>query len=111
MNSKHGLTGRTVRQIAGILGGFSAVEKAILFGSRAKATHKRGSDIDLALLGDGLDRRGLRQIEDALDDLLLPYRFSLLIYDKNIDPALAAHIQRVGVPFYQREPVPTESER
>ena len=29
----------------------------------------------------------LGKIEDALDGLLLPYRFSLVIYDKNIDPA------------------------
>jgi predicted nucleotidyltransferase len=33
------------------------VEKAVLFGSRAKGTHKRSSDIDLALASNNLDRR------------------------------------------------------
>src|SRR2546427_282977 len=108
MNSKNGLTDKTVAQIAGVLARFPAVEKAVLFGSRAKATHKRGSDIDLAFVGNALDWRALGKIEDELDGLLLPYRFSLVIYDKNIDPALAAHIQRVGVPFFQREPVLAE---
>jgi predicted nucleotidyltransferase len=79
------------------------VREAILFGSRAKAVHKRGSDIDLALVGQDLTWRTLGQIEDALDELLLPYRFSLIIYDDKTDPAVAAHIQRVGYSFYRKE--------
>jgi len=108
MNSKHGLTEKTVAQIAGVLARFPTVERAVLFGSRAKATHKRGSDIDLALVGDALDWPTLGRIADALDDLLLQYRVSLVIYGKNIDPAVAAHIRRVGVPFFEREPALAE---
>lgn len=95
-------------QIAGVLAGFPAVERAVLFGSRAKAAHKRGSDIDLALVGDALDWRALGRIEDALDDLLLPYRFSLVIYNKKLDSSVAAHIRRVGVSFYEKVPVMTQ---
>lgn len=109
MNSKAGLTPKTVAQIQGVLARFPAVEKAVLFGSRAKAVHKRGSDIDLALMGNTLNWQALGRVDDALDDLLLPYRFSLVIYGKNTDPAVAAHIQRVGVPFFEREPVLAES--
>src|SRR6266496_4448175 len=101
MNSRHGLSDRTVAEIAGVLERFTAVERAILFGSRAKGVHRPGSDIDLALVGHALDSRDLGKIDDALDDLLLPYRFSLLIYDKDLDPAVAAHIQRVGILFFQ----------
>src|SRR5258708_2758451 len=103
MNSRHGLTDKTVAQIARVLARFPAVERAVLFGSRAKAMHKPGSDIDLALVGDALDWRTLGRIDNALDDLLLPYRFSLVIYGKNTDPDIAAHIQRVGVPFFEKE--------
>lgn len=105
MNSKDGLTPKTVGRIQDVLARFPAVEKAVLFGSRAKAVHKRGSDIDLALIGKTLDWEAMGRVDDALDDLLLPYRFSLVIYGKNIDPAVAAHIQRVGVPFFEREQV------
>jgi hypothetical protein len=43
------------------------------------------------------------RIEDELDDLLLPYTFSLLRHDTRTDSEVAEHIARVGVPFYQRE--------
>src|SRR5438045_2373043 len=100
MKRTHGLTDRTVSQVAGVLERFAGVEKAVLFGSRAKGLHKDGSDIDLALVGTGLTWRVLGKIEDALDDLLLPYRFSLILYDEKTDPAIASHIQRVGCTFY-----------
>ena len=103
MNPRHGLPEKTVEQIAGVLARFPGVEKAMLFGSRAKTTHKRGSDIDLALVGSALDWRTVGKIYDALDDLLLAYRFSLIVYDGNTDPEVAAHIIRVGIPLFQRE--------
>src|SRR5437016_43642 len=108
MNSRHGLTDKTIAKIAGVLARFPTVESVVLFGSRAKGAHKPGSDIDLALVGDTLDSRTLGRIDDALDDLLLPYRFSLVIYGKNTDPQIAAHIERVGVPFFEREPALAE---
>ena len=109
MNSQHGLTEKTVLQITGVLTRFPSVERAVLFGSRAKGTHKRGSDIDLALVGVDLNWRMLGKIDDALEDLLLPYRVGLVIYGKNLDPAVAAHIGRVGVPFFERKPALAEA--
>jgi predicted nucleotidyltransferase len=105
MTLRHGLSQSAVDRITGVLTRFPDVNRAILFGSRAKATYKPGSDIDLALVGDGLDWRIVGKIYDALDDLLLPYRFSLVVYDKNADPEVAAHIQRVGISLFQRERV------
>lgn len=40
------------------------------------------------------------RIYDALDDLMLPYRFSLVVCDANLDPAVAAHIDRVGITVF-----------
>src|SRR6266404_5791856 len=105
MNLRHGLSQAVVDRITGVLARFPDVEQAILFGSRAKATHKPGSDIDVALVGAGLDWRVVGKVYDALDDLLLPYRFSLIVYDKNADPEVDAHIQRVGIALFQRERV------
>ena len=101
--SRHGLSARTVQQIQGALARFPEVERAALFGSRAKGTAQRGSDIDLALYGKGLDWRMLGRIEDELDDLLLPYTFSLLHHHDRTDSEVAAHVARVGVAFYERE--------
>ena len=102
MNAKHGLPENTVAQVVSVLAGFPEIQKAVLFGSRAKGTYKRGSDIDLALIGDNLDWRTLGKIDSALDDLPVPYRFSLVRFGERIDPEVAAHIQRVGLLFFQR---------
>lgn len=92
----HGLQKSTVAKICGILARFSAVEKAVLYGSRAKETYKPGSDIDLTLLGDKLPSATLGAIADQLDDLLLPYQID--------HEGLREHIQRVGQAFYRKNP-------
>ena len=71
---KHGLNSATVDRIRSVLARFSEVDKAILYGSRAKGTYKPGSDIDLALFGSDLDGSVLSRITSTLDDLLLPYK-------------------------------------
>ena len=101
----HGLSEGTVHRIVEVLGHFPEVEKAVLFGSRAKGTHRRGSDIDLALVGAALDWLTIGRIYDALDDLLLPYRFSLIQFDRSTDPDVAAHISRVGIVLFERRTV------
>ena len=103
MNPPNGLKATTVSRIAGVLAQFQEVQEAVLFGSRAKRINKPGSDIDLALTGEALNWRTIGKIYDALDDLLLPYRFSLIHFDLNTDPDVAAHISRVGVPLFKRE--------
>jgi predicted nucleotidyltransferase len=103
MSPRHGLPEKTVSRITGVLASFPAVERAVLFGSRAKGTHKRGSDIDLSLSGTALDWRTVGRLYDALDDLMLPYRFSLIQFDANTDVDVAAHIARVGVVLFERE--------
>ena len=108
MSPMHGLTRRTLDGIAGVLSRFPEVEKATLFGSRAKGTCKPGSDIDLSLEGGALDWRSVGKIYDALDDLLLPYRFSLILFARNLDPDFAAHIERVGGCRFQRGAVRDE---
>lgn len=109
MTPRHGLSQKTIDGITGVLARFPAVDEALLFGSRAKGTHKTGSDIDLALVGSNLNWRMVGKIYNALDDLLQPYRFSLIIYDKYTDPEVAAHIRRVGIPLFKREPAHLEN--
>ncbi len=77
----------------------SDVVGVILFGSRAKGNFVAGSDIDLALLGDNLGVEELLEIHLDLDDLFLPYKFDLLIYDNIKAKDLLEHIDRVGVRF------------
>jgi predicted nucleotidyltransferase len=51
MSALYGFTADQLLQIQQILAAFPAVEKAVLFGSRAKGNMHARSDIDLALIG------------------------------------------------------------
>ena len=99
---KYGLSDRTIGQIQAVLSSFPEVDKAKLYGSRAKGNFKQGSDIDLTLYGNGLSLKTLRKIESELDDLLLPYKLDLSIFEQIAYPDVIEHIQRVGVVFYEK---------
>jgi len=99
---RFGLTENTIGQINSIFAKHSALEKVILYGSRAKGNYKNGSDIDLTLCGLELNQRLLLQIMTELDDLLLPYSIDLSIYEQIDNQNLIEHIQRIGIIFYQR---------
>ncbi len=100
---KFGLTESTIEKICGVFADYPPVEKAVLYGSRAKGNYKHGSDIDLTLNGGTeLTRSVLYRIMDDLDDLLLPYTIDLSIFSDISDADVVEHIQRVGVTFYER---------
>jgi predicted nucleotidyltransferase len=101
----HGLPTATVAKIHDVLSRHPEVEEAILYGSRAKGNFKPGSDIDLTLTGPGLNERIRGQIDEELDDLLLPYEIDLSLLATLTHADLLDHIQRVGVIFYEPQPM------
>ena len=106
MTLRFGLKEATVQQSGVVLARYPQVEKAVLYGSRAKGNYRNGSDIDLTLCGEAdLTLHVLYRISDELDDLLLPYTIDLSIFSHIGDPDLIEHIQRLGMTFYEKEPV------
>jgi predicted nucleotidyltransferase len=100
---RFGLKETTIQKICAVLARYPQVKQAILYGSRAKGNYKNGSDIDLTLRGGAdLTLRVLYKVMDELDDLLLPYTIDLSIFNDIGDPDVIAHIQRVGVTFYEK---------
>jgi predicted nucleotidyltransferase len=98
-----------VQKICDVLSHYPQVEKAILYGSRAKGNYKNGSDIDLTLHGNTeLSLNILYKILDEIDDLLLPYTIDLSIFTDIGDPDVIDHIQRIGVTFYDKSQVISE---
>jgi uncharacterized protein len=106
MSANHGLNDKTVAQIHEALAHYPEVEKTLLYGSRAKGNFKPGSDVDLTLLGTGLTSKILAQIQDELEDGLLPYTFDLSILAQITQADLLDHIRRVGVVFYEKKALP-----
>jgi uncharacterized protein len=103
---KHGLKESAVAEICAILSRYPQVEKAVLYGSRAKGSHKTGSDIDLTLVGNaGLNMNILYKVMEDLDELYLPYSFDLSIFKDIRDRDVLEHIRRVGIVFYKREEI------
>ena len=80
------------------------VHDVTLFGSRAKGTHASNSDIDLSIRGR-LDELQGEALAAELDELPLPYRFDVLVFNSLKSKPLREHIERVGVVIY---PVPIE---
>lgn len=100
-----GLSANVIAKIRGVLAQHPNVQRAVIYGSRAKGNYKPGSDIDLTLFaheGQELSHRELADILDEVDDLLLPYTLDLSAFEKLNHPDLREHIERVGQVFYVR---------
>lgn len=99
---KYGLKDSVIEKICEVFTRYPQIEKAVLYGSRAKGNYKNGSDIDLTLCGGkDLTLSVLYEIMEEFDDLLLPYKIDLSILSNINDQDLLEHIQRVGVLFYE----------
>jgi predicted nucleotidyltransferase len=98
-----GLDNLDIKKIQSVLNLHPEIEKAVLFGSRAKGNYKPASDIDLTLVGDDLTLTIQQKIENELDDLLLPYKFDISIYHTITSNELIDHIERVGQIFFRKQ--------
>jgi predicted nucleotidyltransferase len=101
MNS-FGLSAEHISKITACLRQSAKIEKALLYGSRAKGNFKPGSDIDLTLIAPTMTLTELLELENKIDDLLLPYKMDLSLLHQIENPDLVEHIQRVGKVFFAR---------
>jgi uncharacterized protein len=102
----YGLKESTIQKICTVLARYPQVDKAVLYGSRAKGNYRNGSDIDLTLYGEAnLNLQVFYRIMDEIDDLLLPYTIDLSIFSNITDAEVVAHIERMGVTFYEKSAV------
>ena len=98
-----GLKDEVIDKIVAVFSLFPEVEKAILYGSRAKGNYKQGSDIDIALVGKKINLTILNKIELVLDDLFLPYTFDICIFHQISNIDLIDHIERIGIILFQKQ--------
>ena len=95
---KTGLSDVQVDEILLFTKRFPQVEKVILFGSRAKGTYKRGSDIDIVISGHELNYSIVNELSYLLnEESTLPYYFDLLNLAEINSPALLEHINEYGL--------------
>lgn len=99
--NEFGLSDWTMSDLRSVFSRYPNIKKVILFGSRAKGNYRTGSDIDLALVGDGIGHREILQIYNDIDDLGLLYSIDLLDYNQQKGKPICEHIDRTGKLFYQ----------
>ncbi|BDR72870.1 hypothetical protein K144316041_15780 [Clostridium tetani] len=63
-----GLRESDLEYIVNIISGFDEIEKAYIFGSRAKGNYKPGSDIDIAIYGENINLDILSKLNSILEE-------------------------------------------
>ena len=99
-----GLLAEDFSEINDVFSAFPEIEKAVLFGSRAKGTAKPASDVDLALFGNQLEWTTVVRVSSLLnEETRMPYHFDVLNFSAIENEALREHIERVGLVIFERE--------
>lgn len=74
------------------------IQKVILFGSRARGTHRERSDIDIAVSGGDFDEFYWTVNEEAWTLLM----FDIVDLNKRISDELKKEIERDGIVLYEK---------
>lgn len=98
----YGLLDRDLKYILIAISNYPEIAEALIFGSRAMGNYKKGSDVDIAIKGDNIDRIIVRRLsEDLNENLPLPYFFDVISYYEISNDELKTHINLVGKTIYK----------
>jgi len=95
-----GLNQEVLNYLCTIFSDQPAIEKAIIYGSRAKGTHRPYSDVDITLTGQNVNLGVLNKVSHQIDELDLPWMFDISLMSKISNPDLLDHINRAGLEIY-----------
>ena len=99
-----GLKDSDLEYIIDVIGRFSQIKKAVIFGSRAKGNYKSGSDIDIAIYGEDINFDILARLHSMLEDESpMPYLFDIEDFTHTEHNELKEHITRAGKVIYEKK--------
>ena len=81
----------------------STIEKAILFGSRARGDHKKTSDIDIAVFSKDMSSKDFNLLIDEINQINTALSFDIIHYERLNKENLKNDILKDGVIIYERE--------
>ncbi len=94
---------KTLNQITLVARKYSEIEEIILFGSRAIGNAKKGSDIDLALVGEEVDQKIVHAFYSYLDEeTMIPNLLDVVDFNSISNSELIKHINEFGVTIYNQ---------
>ena len=100
---KFGLEENIIEKITHILEEQPKVDKAYIFGSRAKGNYRLDSDIDIAVKGIELTVDDILKMSAAIDKSKIGYEVDLVDYASIKEEALREHVDRIGTEFYSTQ--------
>ena len=113
LDKQTGLTHQDIELIRQAAARLPAIERVVLFGSRAKGSYRQGSDVDLMIQGHAVTDDTVNQLADQLNEVLpFPYFFDVLNENTLSNDALRQHIKRVGIILFDtahRSPITNQS--
>lgn len=96
-----GLKSEVVDNIKKVFSKYLEIDRACIFGSRARGDYKETSDIDIVLYGDNLTHTLNTKIFYDLEDLYLIYKIDLINFNSlKDDDKLKENIVNEGVEIY-----------
>ena len=98
---KYGLSEGQLKEVVDILSSYPEIESAVLFGSRAMDTFKKGSDVDIAIEGQGVDYALALRVKGDLEETDLPFFFDVIAHSTIASEDLKRHIRQRGREIYR----------
>jgi uncharacterized protein len=95
-----GLAKRHYLEMVRVFLKYPHVERALIFGSRAKGVEKPYSDIDLAVVAPEMDQSEFSRLLEDLEALDLVFKLDVLHLDTLNQPKLRESIMTHGKTFY-----------
>jgi len=97
-----GLSDKTLEKLKSVFSKYAEIEKAILYGSRAKGNFSPGSDIDICIVAPEMSFSKYLEVLSDVDELDIPEKVDLTKYEL-LDESIKEHIRRVGKEIYRCE--------
>lgn len=99
---KFGLEQNIIDKLIAVFEQHSKVDKALVFGSRAKGNYRPDSDIDIAIKGQELNTDDIIAMSVAFEEKGITHKIDLINYHTIKEPDLKDHINRIGIELYSR---------
>ena len=88
--------------IINVVASVDNVQRAVVYGSRAKGNYRPNSDIDIMLFGDSLTFSDIATVADRLDDLLLPWQIDITARNRVFNSDFIEQVDRYGKVIFNR---------
>jgi len=99
---KFGLKEEQLQSIVEVIRKVEKIEKAIIFGSRARGDYQKTSDIDIAIYAPEISSLELNLLRDELEQLDIIYKIDVVDFFNISKQGLIENIKEEGKVIYEK---------